>query len=258
MPCAASSLATSVTSRAGVRTIRLTSGWSVETRASWFTCRIAAAHALTSSVDIVHMPTLSSTTNCVQKAMKLQPPEWDRAHAPGNLQHDIRGVRVLARRSGRGTPRRRLGRIDGEARLHVLAQLDGVVGEAQQLQVGHRTRVQAGVADGQPVRDDGGAGGLRLQAGDSAGGVHERIGGREQLGHGVGEPVHVHAGLPREGGPEALVQLLVAAGEADDARDRGYPAELAHGALDVAHPPASAGDDHHAARLGEPERAPRL
>ena len=35
-------------------------------------------------------------------------------------------------------------------------------------------------------------------------------------------------------------------------------AELAHGALDVPHPPAAAGDDHHAALLGQAERAPSL
>ena len=33
--------------------------------------------------------------------------------------------------------------------------------------------------------------------------------------------------------------------------------ELAHGAGDVPHPPASARDDHHAALLGQPERAAR-
>ena len=35
-------------------------------------------------------------------------------------------------------------------------------------------------------------------------------------------------------------------------------AELAHGALDVADTPAAARDDHHAALLGQPERAPGL
>jgi hypothetical protein len=43
-----------------------------------------------------------------------------------------------------------------------------------------------------------------------------------------------------------------------DARHLRHPAELAHGALDVAHPPAAAGDDDHAALRRQPERAPRL
>ena len=114
-----------------------------------------------------------------------------------------------------------------EARLYVFAQLAGVVGEAQQIEVGHRAGVQAGVPDGQAVGDDRRAGRLRLQAGDPAGGVHERVGGRQQLGHLVGEPVDVDARLAREGGGEPLVQLLIAPGEADDAGDLADAAELA-------------------------------
>ena len=97
MPCAASSPATRVTSPAGVRTITLTSGWLVATCTSGWTCSIAFASALTSSVDIVHMPTPSTTTSCAQNAAKPQPPQGDRAHAAGRLQHDVDGVGVLPR-----------------------------------------------------------------------------------------------------------------------------------------------------------------
>ena len=50
--------------------------------------------------------------------------------------------------------------------------------------------------------------------------------------------------------------MLVASGEADDARDLLALAELAHGARDVPHAPAAARDDHHPSVLGQAERAP--
>ena len=42
----------------------------------------------------------------------------------------------------------------GKLRAHVLAQLVGVVGQPQQIERGHRARVQPRVADGQSVGDD--------------------------------------------------------------------------------------------------------
>ena len=39
----------------------------------------------------------------------------------------------------------------GEARLHVLAQLVGVIGQPQQIEIRHRARVQTRVTHRQPV-----------------------------------------------------------------------------------------------------------
>ncbi len=101
-------------------------------------------------------------------------------------------------------------------------------------------------------------GGLRLQAGDAAGGVHEHVGGRQQPRHLVGEPVHVHALLAGELGVQPFAQLLVASRQAHDRAHLGLAQQLAHGARDVAHTPAAAGDDDHPARLGQAQRAAGL
>ena len=88
--------------------------------------------------------------------------------------------------------------------------------------------------------------------------MNEHVGGRQQLGHLVGKPVHVHSWLIGEGDAQLVLELLIASRQADDAAHLLEPTELAHGALDVAHSPAAAGDDHHAALLGQTERAASL
>ena len=182
--------------RSGRRT-----GWSVLTRASGCTSRILAARAR----DLVgrHHPradrraaaragwrappaaAASGGSGAPAAARPARPRRPRAAHR--RLAPRMRSVVLSERGSGRG-----------EARLHVLAQLVGVVGQPQQVERGHRAGVQARVADGQPVGDDRRAGGPRLQAGDAAGGVHEHVGGGQQLGHLVGEAVHVHARLVGE------------------------------------------------------------
>jgi len=109
------------------------------------------------------------------------------------------------------------------------------------------------VADGQAVRDDGRAGGLGLQAGDASGGVHEGVGGGEDLGHAFGEAVDVYSRLGGEVLGEALVELFVAPGQADDRRNIVDRSDLAYGALDVPDAPAAAGDYDHMAILGQGE-----
>jgi hypothetical protein len=68
IPCAASVEATAETSFAGARTIMPTSRWLVFTRESGCTCRITPAIAVTSSVDITHVPTVSSSTALIARA----------------------------------------------------------------------------------------------------------------------------------------------------------------------------------------------
>jgi len=85
-----------------------------------------------------------------------QAPAWDRPDPAGRLQHHVHG----RRRAGfGGVLRLRALRVSvqcarllrGEARLHLLAQLVRVVGQAQQVERRHRSRVQARVTDGQTV-----------------------------------------------------------------------------------------------------------
>ena len=68
MPRPASSLATSATSLAGARTIKPTSDWSVLTWVSGWTRSSTLATAVTSSVDSVQVPMLSSSRNGVANA----------------------------------------------------------------------------------------------------------------------------------------------------------------------------------------------
>jgi hypothetical protein len=68
MPRPASSEATSDISLLGTRTITPTSGWLVFRCESGCTCRILVARALTSSVDITHVPTPSNSKSCVLSA----------------------------------------------------------------------------------------------------------------------------------------------------------------------------------------------
>ena len=140
----------------------------------------------------------------------------------------------------------------------MLAQLVRVVGQPQQVQIGHRARVQPRVTHGQPVGDHRRARGLRLQAGDPAGGVHEHVGGRQQSRHLVGEPVHVHGRLTGELVAQLLAQLLVASRQAHDRAHLGHVHQLAYGTRQIAHPPAAAGDDHHPALSGQTQRAASL
>jgi hypothetical protein len=70
--------------------------------------------------------------------------------------------------------------------------------------------------------------------------MYEHVGGREDLGHALGEAVDAHERLLRECALEPLLKLLVAPCQAHDrahSRDLG---DLAHGALDVADAPAAA------------------
>ena len=101
---------------------------------------------------------------------QAQAPERDRLNAPGRVEHQIDSMRVLrcGHRPGQlllelraddrkvafvlgriGVPAQR--RRFVEARLHVLAQLVAVVGQAQQTEVGHYARVQPRMTDGQAV-----------------------------------------------------------------------------------------------------------
>ena len=174
----------------GVRTTTATACWVVATCASGCTRSTLAASVVTSSVESIQAPSATTRAICVADRDEAQPPARDRPHAPRRREHD------LHRRPGRARPRRTGAASSvGEAGLDVLAQLVGVVREPQQVEHRHLARVQARVADRQPVGDDRRAGGARLQAGDAAGGVHEHVGGREQLGHAVGEAVDVDARL---------------------------------------------------------------
>ena len=110
------------------------------------------------------------------------------------------------------------------------------------------------MADGQAIGDHRGARGAGLQTGDASGGVNEHVGCRQQLRHPVGELVDKHARLPGERGAQPRGQLLVAAGQADDAAHFLDRCELAHRSGDVPDAPAATGDDHHATVLGQPER----
>ena len=178
-----------------------------------------------------------------------QPPARDRAHAPWRAEHQLDRVRILlvsARAAVQGD-----GIDRGEASLHVLAQLVGVVRQQQQIERRHRAGVDARMPDGQSVGDDRRAGRLGLQARDAPGRVHEHVGGRQQVGHPVGEPVDAHAWLLGEALAQLLLQLLVAAGQADDAADLRDLDELGDGSGDVANAPAAAGDDDHPAVLGQ-------
>ena len=158
-----------------------------------------AASAVTSSVDIIHAPAPSSSTQ-LRRQRDACAAASAGSGARGAARRSTTSTAAGSRR-GRAIARRPSAarRHRGEARPHVLAQLVGVVGQPQQVERGHRAGVQARVPDRQPVGDDRRARRPRLQAGHAAGRVHEHVGGREQLGHLVGEAVHVHARLVGEG-----------------------------------------------------------
>ena len=198
IPFPASSPATDAMSRAGACTITPRRAASVVTWTSSWTCSSLSATAVTSSVDIIHEPSSASSSQLGRQRRQAQPPARDRLHPPRRLQHDVDGRRAAPRRRRRRRSPAVGAVVVGEARLHMLAQLVGVVGQAQQVERGHRARVQARVADRQAVGDDRRARRPGLQAGDAAGRVHEHVGGGQDLGHLVGEAVDAHPRFARE------------------------------------------------------------
>ena len=234
MPAAASLAAVRGTSCAGMRTISPTSGRSVLTCSSGCTCRILLATAVTSSVDIIQVPAPSSRNSCEATAAACS-----RQRGMGRTRRGAPRTTSAACGCGAGRdPARRL------------------VREAHQVKRSHRARIHARVAHGQPIGDDRGAGRHRLQACHTAGRVDQHVGGSQQLGHLVGEPVDVHLRHVVEGPAQLVRELIVAGRQADDARHLGHRHELPYRAADITHPPAAAGHDDHAAVLGEPQRAP--
>ena len=185
-----------VRARSGRRPAVLVFTW-----VSWWTSRNFEASAVTSSVDTIHEPTASSSTSWVASATSRSRQRGHRPHARGGAPSTTSTAAGPALSLGAGR-RASSSACARSAKLacDVLAQLVGVVGQPQQVEVGHRAGVQAGVAHRQAVGDDRRAGRPGLQAGDPAGGVHEHVGRRQQLGHPVGEAVDVH---PRFGGEDS-------------------------------------------------------
>ena len=126
-----------------------------------------------------------------------------------------------------------------------------------QAERGHRPRRLRCVPRRTAVGDDRAASNERLQAGHAAGGVHDRVGGRQQLAHLLGEAEHAHARLAREQGGQPCPQRFVSGRQADDRRPR-QPQAGPGGALEIADAPAAAGDDDDRPLERQPERASRL
>ncbi len=240
------------TSPAGVRTITPTSGWSV---LDVLELVHVAGSRSRRAVDLVgrHHP----------RAARAAAAELRRRARPRAAASAGSAARAAARRARRSR-RRADGRSRPAVRRAPAPSSDGFrrssrwtcsrsslgsFASRSSVELRHRARVEAARGRRAARRRRPAAGGLRLQAGDAAGRVHEHVGGGQQVGHLVGEAVDVHARLAGEGARASFsASWLVAPGEADDARDLRHAAELAHGALDVADAPAAAGDDHHPSR----------
>ena len=110
----------------GACTITPTSGSLVVTWTSGCTCSTFAATAVTSSVDIIHAPSAEQQRQLRRRASPGAAASAGSGAPAAAPEHQVDRVAVLApRRSRRGLVGRRVGR--GEAGLHVLAQLVGVV-----------------------------------------------------------------------------------------------------------------------------------
>ena len=107
------------------------------------------------------------------------------------------------------------------------------------------------------VGDDRAASNERLQAGHAAGGVDDRVGGRQQLAHLLGEAENANARLAREQEGQPCPQRLVSGRQADDHRPR-QPQAGPGRALEIADAPAATGDDDDRPLERQPERASRL
>ena len=110
---------------------------------------------------------------------------------------------------------------------------------------------------GSAVGDNRAASHERLEAGHPAGGVNEHVGGREQFAHLVAEPEDANSHLPGERLGELRPERLVSPAETDNERGRQLQA-CAHGAREIPHPPAAAGDDDDGCVERQDQLAPCL
>ena len=118
--------------------------------------------------------------------------------------------------------------------------------------------VRADVTAPPAVRDRRAAAHQRLEHGQPAGRMDERIGRGEPVRHLVRERLGPHTLVAREVLLERLPELLVVAAQADDLVDSLHGEHLAHRALDVADAPAAAGDEHDLGAGLQLEGAPRV
>ena len=96
-----------------------------------------------------------------------------------------------------------------------------------------------------------------FEAGDPTPGVDEYVGGRDQVGHAVGEAEYANARLPPEGQEQALARLVVSTRHAHHG-GRPRSERGPDGPVEVPDAPSAAGDEGHRADGGEVERAPGL
>ena len=120
-----------------------------------------------------------------------------------------------------------------------------------------RRVVDADVPAAPAVGDRRAAAHVRLEHGQPAGRVDERVARREPLAHLLGEADHPHARLAGVARTQPRAQLLVAAAEARDDGRRPSCERRVDRALEVADAPASAGDEHDLAVGGQAERRAR-
>ena len=129
----------------------------------------------------------------------------------------------------------------------------GNLGQAEAFEGGV---VGAQVTGREAVGDDGAAADVSLEHGQAGGRVDHRVGGGHPVAHLLGEAEDADLLVAGEAAFQLLAGDVVAAGDADD---QGVLGEgRADRALEVADPPATAGDEHDPRMSRDVERLARV